>query len=495
MVQRRSLDGVALFVSAVSAVLGLERLGHNSLANDEATSFFIAQLDWQRMFQSFSTSEANGSPFYTALHFWKVFGESEQTLRLLPWLFGIGVPYLLFRVLVRLFDRPLAFAGSLLLAVNAFFISNLQDLRTYSLSVLLATSSTLAFVKWVEGRNPGQALAYVGLAALSVYAHFLGTLVLTAHALSLFARPSDERLKDVTWVYLPIGVLLLPVAGFVLFSDVGQIDWINDPSVRQVSAALQQLVGRGGPIQLVLYALLVAGAVAGTGRVLRSHGRSRDAWRHSLIVLWAGLPIVVTLLVSTVKPMFQARYVLVSLPAVAACGALGISWLASMRPVLRVVRWNVPVFVAGVVVATAVTAGALPGWYSGSSPYRWDAKANVVLEGSRPEDAVLFYAPTVIRPFGYYAGLYTDRDPSLEADDILYPPVDWLGFSKTRFDPPLRLIEQGAAVHERVWLVKGAAADETRRAEMDELVGALEGRCGAGRKVAPGVVLFSECRA
>lgn len=489
---KRFFDILAgLFLSGVAAVFGFQHIGDKALENDEATSFFIAQLDWSGMFESFATSEANGSPFYLSLYFWKGFGDSEQVLRLLPWLFGIGVPFLLFFLLSRMFDRWVAFGAALLLAINAFFVANLQELRTYSLSVLLGTAATLAFVRWVEGRRIWWGIGYILLGVLLVYSHFIGALVLVAHVLSLLVTPSDVRLRDVAWVYLPMAVLLLPVAWFILFNDVGQVDWIKAPTSERVMFSLRELTGRDDSLLLVIYAAGLMGGLAALIAALISKGRSISSWRHTLVLLWAVLPVGGTLLISQFKPLFQGRYVIGSLPGVVACLALGIAWLASLLPG-RVLR------AAAMVALTAVVAAvSLPPLLDRDSTAVtgiWEEKAQIVAAEAQPDDGYVFYAPTIIRPFGFYAGLYSDRRLSLDEEGIIYPPVDWLGFSKTRFNPPLETIEDRVAQRDRVWLIEGATGDRPRQRENDALVDLLRETCEETESVRPNILLFSGCR-
>ncbi|HYN37182.1 MAG TPA: glycosyltransferase family 39 protein, partial [Actinomycetota bacterium] len=363
--------------------MGLFDLGRNELNSAEATSFFIAGLDWGDTWTSLSTSELNGGPFYLLLHFWRGLGDTEFILRILPLLFGVATPVVLYRLVTRLFGPAYGLGAAGLLAINAFFVAHMQNLRSYSMSAFLATVATLLFVKVIEDKSRSAVIGYALTGALLVYTHFFGAMVLLVHALSLLLLEKKKiPRKELLRAFVAMAVLVVPVGVFVLASDVGQIDWIPELSGDRVRLGLGELVGLGGNVQLALYGVLSAMAVVMAVRFRREGRGSRLSWATGLVVMWLLLPLLGAILISLAKPLFEARYLLITLPPLATCAVLA---LGSIRRQM---------FVTAVFVLTAaLTASQLPGWYADFNEPEWGNRADVVLREGTPDDGIIFYAP------------------------------------------------------------------------------------------------------
>ena len=445
--------------------MGLFDLGRNELNSAEATSFFIAKLDWEDTWTSLSTSEANGSPFYLLLHFWSKLGDTEFILRILPLLFGVATPVLLYLLVKRLFGPWYGLGAAGLLAVNAFFVSHMQNLRSYSMSAFLATVATLLFVKVIEDRTRLALVGYALTGTLLVYTHFFGAMVLLVHALSLLLLEKGKAPRmALLGAFGAMAVLLVPAGVFTLSSDVGQIDWIPELSGHRVRLGLGELAGLGGNVQLALYGVLSAMAVVLALRFRQQARGSRLSWVTGLIVMWLLLPLIASILISFAKPVFEARYLLITLPPLATCAVLA---LGSIRKQTLVA--------AAFVLTAALTASQLPGWYADFNEPEWGNRADVVFQEGTPDDGIIFYAPPIIRPFGYHYGFYTS---DVVHPEIIYPGKNWLGYSRTEYEPPLIPIVKAATEHERVWLVLGADKDEERQVEERELITTLTLACG-----------------
>jgi mannosyltransferase len=473
----------AACLTLVLAVLVSYALGRRNLANDEATSFFIAQLDFSRFWESLATSEANGSLFYTLLRAWMALGESEQVLRILPAAFAVATVPVLYLLCLRLFGRAEAFAASALLTTNAFFIAQGQDLRSYSLAALLVTASTLSFERLVRRPSRLAWSAYVVLAALSMYAHFFSAFVIAAHVASL---PFLGR-RVVTprrWIaaYGAVGLLISPLVFFVLFNDVGQVDWISPTTWERFQGAVRDLFGMGDLLVLA-YGLFCAVALVVTAYVVVKHGRSEESWKYVLVTFWLIVPIAGALAVSEFKPLFVSRYLLVAVPAGAVYAAVGITRLRSRL-----------IYMAALLLVAVLAVPEISDWYEGPVGEGWAGKAKHVMAASRPGDAAVFYAPTIIRPFGYYAGYYTNEAP-VDAPDPVYPSRGWLGYSATEYSPSYAAIARSVSQHDRVWFVTGYARDEPRQKELARMHATLTGICEtADESSFTGTVkLFSGC--
>ncbi len=367
--------------------------------------------------------------------------------------------------------------------MNSAFITQAFNLRSYSLAGLLASVSTLLFVRTIQRPTGRGWIAYALVMAAAMYAHFFSAFVAAAQVLSLLFIERDHiPLGNLVRSYAVTGVLIAPLAFFALGSDVGQVDWIKEPTVDKLAKALQELAGVTTGWTAVGYwsfALAIGGI--GLWSLLR-RGRSDRTWTTALVLLWLVLPIASAFLISYLKPLFVARYLMVALPAL---------FLAAGAVVSALPRWG-----SGI-AALALVAVALQGvnvLFDLPAHRGWEGKADHVLAASLPGDVVIFYAPTVIRPFGYYSGYYTQQHEGEDAPAPLYPPIDWLGFSRTSFDPHFKDLAERVGFQRRVWLVTGYARDRPRRREEDRMRRMLNDVCVLQEQEFGGTVqLFADC--
>lgn len=459
-------------------------LGDKQLRLDEATSWFIADRGWSGLWHAVSTSEANAGVYYALLKLWLPLGESEFTIRVLSAIFGIATVPVVYALGRRLFGPAPAIAAAVLLATNAYFVENVQDARGYTLATFLISAASVLFVDLLRRPRWPQVAGYVALGTLAIYAHFFSGLVLAAHLTSLFfiqRRSLPVRYLFVS--YLSIAIATVPLLTFTLLNDVGQIDWIREPTWRSLARASVMLAGNAGTVLAVAYLLAIAACIAAVARQ-RSHAQGFDRWRYAFVVLWAVGPLVVASGVSFLKPVFVPRYLMVSMPGLALVAGAALGMLGVRR---------VAVGATAVVVAVALSAAALVRWYQDPG-VRWTDRLEDITRADQSDAGMVFYSPTMLRPYLYYAERMEimDRLPELE-----YPSsYGWLGFSRTRYDPDIDAIAASAAERDRIWLIIGVAWDEPRKKEFQSLRGALRETCP--EVVAdyhnPRVIAYGSCR-
>jgi 4-amino-4-deoxy-L-arabinose transferase-like glycosyltransferase len=414
------------------------------------------------------------------LHAWLGLGESEGIIRALSAIFATATIPVLYVLARRLFGHWPALAATLLLAVNAYFVAHAQEARGYALSALLVTAASVLFVAGSDRPSTIAWALYAVVGAAAMYAHFFAAFTLLAHVLSaVFRARSDFPWRKALPAYAAIAVLVAPLLAFTLTNDRGQIDWIGEPTVPKLVNGLEELAGGAGPLLLGAYGLFVALTLVAMVVDWRRHGRSRDVWRHGFVLLWLVSPIVISFAVSFVKPIFQARYLLVAAPALVLTAA---SPLSALRPP----RWLIAVAVAG---AVALSASALPGYY-GSGSSHWRDVTRQIVDAAERGDGLVAFAPTVVRPVLYHA---TRLGARARLPDAIYPPYGWLGFSRTRYEPNVDAIARRARRHERVWLVKGFARDAPRRRESRRLQHRLATSCKQIGGWARGTLVLFAC--
>ena len=338
-----------LWISAILMVglgLRLYHLGAPSFWFDEVGTLHQAGLSLRELVAA-SVAD-NHPPLYAfLLGLWLPSEPSETLVRVPSAILGVCSLPLLYRIGALLFSREIGLFASGLLAISPGHIWYSQEARSYSLLVLLTMVSTYSLASALRQDGTRDWVAYTAASVSGVYTHYLSASVLlfqsafaTFYYLKCQIRPSRKLLLALC----SIAVLGLPAAlhvGHLLRRSPWQLDWVAG-QVPEVG--LLQLVLLGGQFGLGPYwpppMAMIIGVplftilfVAGIWRLVTpAHTTSRaplappmSGW---LCLFWLVIPVLLLLVVSQVKPIWQFRYALVSLPAFLLVVAQG---LASIR--------------------------------------------------------------------------------------------------------------------------------------------------------------------
>jgi hypothetical protein len=229
---------VALYVAA-----RLWRLTASCLWFDEIFSVHAARHTWGGL-RRFAAADLIHPPlFYALLKLWvAIGGESLLWLRLFPALTSIAalVPLLLLARELRLGAQATTLA-LLLAASNGYLIKYAQELRMYSLLLLLTLTSLLLFTRLLNSERASRRtlLALFIANLLLVYTHYYGWLVVACEA-ALLLYADRRKLR----AFLPVCAALLLCfapwaavcvsaarAGGGLAQNVG---WIERPGARDI---------------------------------------------------------------------------------------------------------------------------------------------------------------------------------------------------------------------------------------------------------------------
>jgi hypothetical protein len=387
-----SVPLLLILLFGVALALGLYRIGSKSVWIDEAYSLRYVRADPAR-FVDFVTQDANGALYYAMLYGWtSVVGYGEGAVRSFSAVFAAGSVPLLYLSVRRWGDPLVALAASLLLASSHMFIQYAQQARMYGLALFLIVGATLVLQIAVERRSRRWWWLYGLLGVLAIYAHLWTSLVLGAHFLWLLAFQRDQVRRALA-VYAAVAVLSTPV----VYYSVGHgsmVAWIPPLTEARIFTVLFLMSGSCWPLFVVAgQALLRTGWLAGTGHRA-----------YALPLAIGVVPILLTIAISVVRPMLEDRYLLFTIPSLAAVCA---SAAFSLRP-----RW-IAVLAAVWLVAVSATTGLM--WY-GQGPLQ-DFRAATLAVTSRavPGDVVLIYPGYESPGYHYYVyRLGHDGDPPAE---------------------------------------------------------------------------------
>ncbi len=369
-------------VGGVSLALGLFRLGTPSIWVDES---FTARA----MHSSVATYiEGYHWLHYSILRPWSlVAGTSEWALRFPSVVAAMIAAALVVMLGRKLFDRWVGLVAGLLLATNPFVVQWSQQARGYTFLLALATLATLLLLRALEsGTRREWALYGLAFAAVIVWHPVGGLLLVAPHAVLAYQR-RDRILPHGLLAAVLVCALGVPWAAQIAMRSTGEgvaMDWLTAPSLEVATQAFLDVSGATG-----LGALL-----AGLGLWVlhrRTGVRDEGVW----LATWASAPFVLALLVTTVRPIFLDRYLMVAAPAFALLAGVAVMGVGRR---LRVVL---------LVATVALTAVGLSQWYSTSDGnWRgedWRNAVRSVLERRAEADAVVV-APWSSAPAARYYG-------------------------------------------------------------------------------------------
>ena len=400
----RGASSVAVAATVAIAVLGWFDLGDRSLWYDEAFTVGIVDRPVGDALWRIANWELNQSPYYLLFLAWHRIATGEVFLRSLSVLFAVASVPALYLLGRRLAGAWVGAVAAVLLATHALYVEWSQQLRGYSLVVLLVIVATLLFLRAVEDPAVGRVVAYAVVAALAAYAHFFALLVIAAHGVWLATlRPIPMRLVAMAGA---IGaVLVSPLAWYLLTREGDPLNWVAEPTGPLLQETAVDLAG-GSDVLVVLYGTL---ALVGAVSLLRG-----AVGRRVLVlpVLWVLVPVVVTVASSyTAKPLLVPRFLLVVVPALALVAAAGIRALP--RRGVQFAALAALVFASGAELAD---------WYRGSSFEDWRGATATVLAGAEDGDVVVVSPARAVHAVRYYE----DRleGPALDEGqpDVFAPP-------------------------------------------------------------------------
>jgi hypothetical protein len=358
--------------------------------------------------------EFNPPGYYLLLHIWTgLAGGSAFSGRALSLLLGILTAALVYRLGCDLDGRRAGWGAMLTLGASAFFISQLHELRAYTLFPLWVTLTLWAY--WRLIRPPGRrrvefAAAYaLGLTAL-LYTHYMAIPLVAALAVyHLVFAPKGRRWWIVLGLSALAGLAFLPWLAVSLQAAASVTgDASRDFYAQSAPALVGNLLNQftsGSPALLLIVAVY-----AGRGRA------ARLVWTLILVGLAA-----VLLLNQQLRFIGIARYLVGFWPLLALLAGLGLAAMsrARLRPIVILAIWLLGG--AGLILGrTLPPDGVDPGW---KVYLPWDKLAAALQLYAVPGDSLLVLLPEPT-PFWFHAPLAAHYLAAL--NPRVEPTPDWL---------------------------------------------------------------------
>lgn len=386
-------------VPALAALgLGLWQISARSFTQDEAATLAATRRPLSSLWATLGHIDAVHGVYYVLIHAVRFAGSSPAVVRFPSALATAAAAALVAALGARLAGGRAGAAAGLLYAVSPPATAYAQHARPFALATALAVLACWRFTVLADSGRRRDAAVYAAAVALAGWVNVLTLLVVPANAVSALCVPRWRgRWRVLAAADAAAGAAAFPIVALGL-SQIGQIAWEKPPS-----AAAWLALGAGAGV-----CALLAGAALRPGP-----GRDRAARLAALAAPWLALPPVVVASVSELTPMWQPRYLLFCLPALALLAAAALSRLPPG---------------AGAAVAAACVAAVLAGQPLVRPAVAADnlrAVSRLIGSRSRRGDAVVF--STLGRRLiedAYPAGFRRVRDVGLSASaasrDSLY---------------------------------------------------------------------------
>ncbi|MDQ3820748.1 MAG: glycosyltransferase family 39 protein, partial [Acidobacteriota bacterium] len=368
---------IAPFILIASLYVGARiwHLASACLWFDEIFSVHAARYNWARMLSFVAADVVHPPAFYALLKVWiGIGGESLIWLRLLPALLSVAaiVPFVLLCRELGV-GRGELYLALLLMAINGYLIKYAQEVRMYSLLLLLTLTSLWLFVKLLrsEVTSRREILVLFAINLLLVYTHYFGWMVVALESFYLYFRGHTARRRFLLsaallllcfspWVYAVAsaerGQGLAQNIGWVArprAADLAQFfEMLNEPFYYRQSSAEQPFALWGLVGSLLLFGLPL---IALIWRELKKSRGEGTVMSGSLLWLlcFSFLPLILAFALSWVLPqsIWGTRHLIIVAGPYAILAALSISRLrpaeAKYTVAILLSSW---LFLAGVVM-------------------------------------------------------------------------------------------------------------------------------------------------
>jgi uncharacterized membrane protein len=186
----------AAILTVVALALRLKALGHESLWLDEIGHYTAATMPTFKAMLEDVRSHAGAAPLdYILLRgfYWLAGAATETTIRIPYAFYGAMAVFVLYLLGKNVYGSGVGFAAAATLATMPIHLKYSQEVRFYSLSVLLALLSTWLFLRAINKSSWATWLLW-GLGALAgLYTAYAMAFVLAAQAAYLLAAVIADR--------------------------------------------------------------------------------------------------------------------------------------------------------------------------------------------------------------------------------------------------------------------------------------------------------------
>jgi len=391
----------------VTLVLGFYQVGRPELWRDELSSWSFGTRPLSSLIATARHTGATQLAYYLVLHVWiMAFGASVDAMRSLSVLAMAAAAACVAVVGRRLAGERAGLLSGLVFALVPSVSRFAQEVRFYSLEVLVAMLATLLLLRALDRPSARRWLAYAACLALLGYVDLVALSVIAGHAAWVALRWWQDRDHRPLWFAGAAAAGLaacLPLVVLGSAQAADQVKWISRPGL---DLAAFSMFGRN-----LFYSTSVAAALIVLALLAWAVAWQQAAFMTAVAVL----PVAVVWLASQGPySYFFPRYLLLTVGAWAILAGIALS------------RLDLKVAVAGLAVVAILGAGdqqviRAPGahdWTTypvgrGGSYQGYAQAAQVVARQARPGDGIVYQSQAGAQRWlmiGYGLQYYLARD-------------------------------------------------------------------------------------
>ena len=196
---------LVLILSFCLRLIGINQ----SMWLDEAISVSVARMPIEKIVPIFSVQDFHPPIYYWFLNIWiKVFGDKVVTMRLSSVLFSLITIWLVYLIGVKIKDKKLGFWAALLTGINPLLIYYSQELRMYSMVVMLLTGAVYFFVKLNKKYTWKDIFGFGFLTGLS-FMTFYGSIFLTGAMILYFLINKKWKIFWLSSIGILVAILVV----------------------------------------------------------------------------------------------------------------------------------------------------------------------------------------------------------------------------------------------------------------------------------------------
>lgn len=381
-------------------------LDFQSLWRDEVDAIRFSAFPLNRLARLFVAPGQNGPLYYLLMRPWlDLVGRSEFSLRFVSAAFGTLAIPLIYRLGRRLFPTlpSVALISALLAATSPYLVWYGQEGKMYALIVALILLSVDRYLAALERGGWHRWLLYVVLTSMAFYVHLIAALIVPVQVLIFFFWSSEARKARWKPWLASMAVLIVPYLPLLRW----QLPLLLKPGSSGYNFV---------PLHSMLYSLLTSyslgvvqrstiwsvalfvGTLLASALLLKGQ-RSRLA-SLALLVSWLLIPPLAFFLITLIRPMYTARYLIFVLPAYLLLLAAGVVAIARQSRLL-----------AGLLLVAVLIANGLGLWLQAREPIKTDFRAatSYLIGRMDPNDLILFQIPYGRHSFDYYRQQHSEH--------------------------------------------------------------------------------------
>lgn len=318
-------------------ILRFWKLTASSIWHDEGYTMWLLRFNPLEIIAR-DIRDVHPPGYYLISKIWvSVFGTSVFSIRFLSLLFSVGIIYLVFAIVKRLFDERAAFWSALFVALSPFMVRFGQEARMYGVVAFFTTLATYYLVKYIQEKRNITLLWYMLSIIAAIYNQYYAFFVITSHWVILaIATPGFFKFKWVDsikkkegiwnpwWWTANMGVLLAYLPWFpVAYKQVTRVSgsyWIRPEwiTLRTIPNNILQFIAYShfdaiyfwnkfiGPLTY----WIVIGLLVGSGFWLFiRYKKVEDRAKIASLLVFGYLSMVLVFTLSKLRtPVYQDRY-------------------------------------------------------------------------------------------------------------------------------------------------------------------------------------------